>query len=70
MSCRLEAPVVAPAPEGEDAIKRYREGMGENAVHGSDAPETAAQEIAQFFSGNEIVGSSEIWSAWLKDKLG
>jgi nucleoside-diphosphate kinase len=25
-------------------------------VHGSDAPETAAIEIAQFFSGNEIVG--------------
>jgi len=25
-------------------------------VHGSDAPETAAQEIAQFFAGNEIVG--------------
>jgi nucleoside-diphosphate kinase len=25
-------------------------------VHGSDAAETAAIEIAQFFSGNEIVG--------------
>jgi nucleoside-diphosphate kinase len=25
-------------------------------VHGSDAPETAAKEIAQFFAGNEIVG--------------
>jgi nucleoside diphosphate kinase len=24
-------------------------------VHGSDAPDTAQQEIAQFFSGNEIV---------------
>jgi nucleoside diphosphate kinase len=24
-------------------------------VHGSDAPETAQQEIAQFFSSNEIV---------------
>jgi len=30
--------------------------MGENSAHGSDAPETAALEIAQFFSGNEIVG--------------
>jgi len=30
--------------------------VGENSVHGSDAPETAAIEIAQFFSGNEIVG--------------
>jgi nucleoside-diphosphate kinase len=30
--------------------------MGENSVHGSDATDTAAVEIAQFFSGNEIVG--------------
>jgi len=30
--------------------------IGENSVHGSDAPETAAQEIAQFFAGNDIVG--------------
>ncbi len=30
--------------------------IGENSVHGSDASDTAAQEIAQFFSGNEIVG--------------
>jgi nucleoside-diphosphate kinase len=30
--------------------------MGENSVHGSDAPETAEKEIAQWFSGNEIVG--------------
>jgi nucleoside-diphosphate kinase len=30
--------------------------IGENSVHGSDAPETATKEIAQFFAGNEIVG--------------
>ena len=36
--------------------KEYALNMGENSVHGSDAPETAAIEIAQFFSGNEIVG--------------
>ena len=30
--------------------------IGENSVHGSDASETAAVEIGQFFSGNEIVG--------------
>jgi nucleoside-diphosphate kinase len=30
--------------------------IGENSVHGSDAPDTAEKEIAQFFSGNEIVG--------------
>ena len=36
--------------------KTHALSIGENSVHGSDAPETAAQEIAQFFSGNEIVG--------------
>lgn len=36
--------------------KLFALSMGENSVHGSDAPETAAQEIAQFFSGNELVG--------------
>jgi nucleoside-diphosphate kinase len=27
----------------------------QNATHGSDAPETAAQEIAFFFAGREIL---------------
>jgi nucleoside-diphosphate kinase len=36
--------------------KAYARSIGENSVHGSDAPDTAAQEIAQFFSGNELVG--------------
>ena len=36
--------------------KLYAKSIGENSVHGSDAPETAVIEIAQFFSGNEIVG--------------
>jgi nucleoside-diphosphate kinase len=35
--------------------KKYAVSVGENSGHGSDAPETAAIEIAQFFSGNEIV---------------
>ena len=30
--------------------------VGENSGHGSDSPETAAIEIAQWFAGNEIVG--------------
>jgi len=30
--------------------------VGENSVHGSDGPDTARAEIAQFFAGNEIVG--------------
>ena len=36
--------------------KDFALSVGENSVHGSDAPETAAIEIAQWFSGNEIVG--------------
>jgi nucleoside-diphosphate kinase len=36
--------------------KEYALNMGENSVHGSDAPETAEIEIAQWFSGNDIVG--------------
>ena len=34
----------------------FAESIGENSVHGSDAPETAAQEIAYWFSETEIVG--------------
>ncbi len=30
--------------------------IGENSVHGSDAPETAKEEIGFFFSADEIVG--------------
>ncbi len=36
--------------------KEFATSIGENSVHGSDAGDTAAREIAQFFSGNEIVG--------------
>ncbi|MFK7903140.1 MAG: nucleoside-diphosphate kinase [Nitratireductor sp.] len=36
--------------------KEFALSLGENSVHGSDAPETAAEEIAFWFAGNEIVG--------------
>ncbi|HWG04093.1 MAG TPA: nucleoside-diphosphate kinase [Beijerinckiaceae bacterium] len=36
--------------------KEFALNMGENSVHGSDATDTAAVEIAQWFAGNEIVG--------------
>lgn len=46
-----------PAKAAEGTVRKlYAKSIGENSVHGSDAPETAAIEIAQFFSGNEIVG--------------
>ena len=34
----------------------FAESVGENSVHGSDAPETAEHEIGYFFSGLELVG--------------
>ena len=36
--------------------KTHAKSIGENSVHGSDAPDTAEREIAQFFAENEIVG--------------
>jgi nucleoside-diphosphate kinase len=34
----------------------FAESVGENSVHGSDAPDTAAEEIAYYFAGLELVG--------------
>jgi nucleoside-diphosphate kinase len=46
-----------PAKAGPGTIRKdFALSVGENSAHGSDAPETASIEIAQFFSGNEIVG--------------
>ena len=35
--------------------KLYAKDVGENAVHGSDAADTAKQEIAYFFPGYEVL---------------
>jgi nucleoside-diphosphate kinase len=46
-----------PANAAEGTIrKEFALSIGENSVHGSDAPETAAEEIYFFFSDSEIVG--------------
>jgi nucleoside-diphosphate kinase len=46
-----------PANAAEGTIrKKFAQSVGENTVHGSDSSENAKIEIAQFFSGNEIVG--------------
>lgn len=45
-----------PAKAAPGTIRKtHARSIGENSVHGSDAPETAVREIAQFFSENEIV---------------
>lgn len=44
-----------PAQAAEGTLRKlYAASIGENAVHGSDAPETAAAEIAYFFRGIEL----------------
>lgn len=46
-----------PADADEGTIRKvHATSIGENSVHGSDAPDTAAQEIAYWFSEIEIVG--------------
>ena len=45
-----------PANAAEGTIrKRFAENIERNSVHGSDAAETAAQEIPFFFSGTELL---------------
>jgi nucleoside-diphosphate kinase len=44
-----------PAEAAEGTLRQlYAASIGENAVHGSDAPETAATEIAYFFRSTEL----------------
>jgi nucleoside-diphosphate kinase len=44
-----------PAEAADGTIRKlYADSKGENTVHGSDAPETAATEIAWFFTESEL----------------
>ncbi len=46
-----------PADAAPGTIRaEYALSLGENSAHGSDGPESAAREIAFFFSDEEIVG--------------
>lgn len=44
-----------PAEAAEGTVRKdFADSISENAVHGSDAPETAKEEIAFFFSADEL----------------
>ena len=44
-----------PAQAAPNTIRKlFAKSIGENTVHGSDSPETAAQEIRYFFATTEI----------------
>ena len=44
-----------PAKADDGTIRKlFGKDVGENAVHGSDAPETAAVEIGYFFPGHDV----------------
>jgi len=46
-----------PANADEGTIRKdFAEDVEANSVHGSDAPETAAEEISFYFSKTELVG--------------
>ena len=46
-----------PAEADEGTIRKdFAESIDANSVHGSDAPETAAEEIRFFFTDDELVG--------------
>lgn len=46
-----------PAEAADGTIrKEFAESVEANSVHGSDAPETADEEIGYFFAGTELVG--------------
>jgi nucleoside-diphosphate kinase len=56
---RLREVMGATDPAKADAgtiRKRFGTDVGQNAIHGSDSPASAAEEIAYFFAGIDLLG--------------
>lgn len=50
-----------PAEAAEGTIRKlYAESKGRNAIHASDAPETAQREIAFFFAGADVLDTASV----------
>lgn len=51
--------VTDPAKAAPGTIRKdFASSIGENAVHGSDSPESAKREVSYFFFGSELVNSA------------
>lgn len=47
-----------PAEAAEGTLRKlFAQSIGENTVHGSDAPETAKRETGYFFAGTEVMST-------------
>jgi nucleoside-diphosphate kinase len=45
-----------PANAAEGTLRKlFAKSVGENAVHGSDSPASAAREIAYYFAATEVI---------------
>ena len=48
-----------PAKADEGTIRRkFGSNVGENAIHGSDSPASAKEEISYFFAGVDLLGAT------------
>ena len=55
-----------PAKAAAGTIRKtHAKSIGENSVHGSDAPETAERELALWFNEGELVGYGRETDRWI-----
>lgn len=58
--------VTAPGKAAPGSIRAdFAMDIGFNLVHGSDGPETAAQELALWFGAEELVSYQRVIDAWI-----
>jgi nucleoside-diphosphate kinase len=58
--------VTAPGKAAPGSIRAdFAMDIGYNLVHGSDGPETAAQELALWFDASELLSYQRVIDAWI-----
>jgi nucleoside-diphosphate kinase len=64
--CRAAIGATNPIKAAPGSIRGdFAQTIGRNLVHGSDAPESAAREIAIWFDAKELVPRSSVLDDWL-----